>query len=191
MYKDSPSIRVIRINPTDLVDEYRQVHELVARMPYCNYVQVGHGFYPEKLEAKENENCWVYFYRQMGIPCSVRYEYFYINRSPESELKAYNELVGQDDVEYIFVHDDPTRGFSIDMSKISVGGRKVIRNDMKYTIFDFIYILEKASEIHVMESSFKSLVELVPTIKAPSFFHDFRGHPLGSISKSRWSTVSY
>jgi hypothetical protein len=42
-----------------------------------------------------------------------------------------------------------------------------------------------------MESSFKSLVELIPSITAPSFFHDFRGHPLGSISRSRWTVVNY
>ena len=85
-------------------------------------------------------------YDKLGIPLEVRYSYFKIYRDELSELQAYNELVGIDD-DYLFLHDDPSRGYFIDQSKIKERNLPIIKNSIKYSIFDFILILEKAKEI--------------------------------------------
>jgi len=41
-----------------------------------------------------------------------------------------------------------------------------------------------------MESSFKTLVDLYCK-QEKLFFHDFRGHPLGSQSNKNWKTIKY
>ena len=40
---------------------------------------------------------------------------------------------------------------------------KIIRNDVKELIFNFGYILERAKEIHIMESSFRQIIEVLNT----------------------------
>jgi len=55
--------------------------------------------------------------------------------------------------------------------------------------FPLHVILKEAKEIHVMESSFKSVIEHLPSCDK-IYFHDFRGHPLGK-TKKNWQIVNY
>ena len=66
---------------------------------------------------------------------------------------------------------------------------KIIRNDIDENIFHFTEILRKAKEIHVMESSYKSMVEHFPT-EGKLFFHNLREHPLGKTKKD-WEIIEY
>ena len=49
--------------------------------------------------------------------------------------------------------------------------------------------LNKAKEIHVMESAFKSMVEHFPT-EGKLVFHNNREHPLGKTKKD-WEVIEY
>ena len=107
-----------------------------------------------------------------------------MQRDMDEEERVYNKLNPSNE-EYIFVHDDETRGFKIDIDN----DLKIIRNDITENIFHFPMILEKAKEIHVMESSFKSMVEHFD-VDGDLYFHDFRQHPLGRHVK-KWKVVEY
>lgn len=96
------------------------------------------------------------FYKIANLDFSVRFEEFYYERNHEQEEKVVQELnpLGE---KYIFVHDDPSRGFTIDLNKVS-SKYKIIKNNMKFKIFDYLKLLEEAEEIHFMQSSFKELI---------------------------------
>ena len=52
---------------------------------------------------------------------------------------------------YAFIHDDPKLGYIIDKKFVS-SGLEIIKNDKNENIFHMGKILEKAEELHLMES---------------------------------------
>jgi hypothetical protein len=90
----------------------------------------------------------------------LRWENFQVLRNTEKERELFISL-GCHTGRYVFVHEDIKRGLSIDEEKLPKG-IKIIRpsaNQKKFSIFDYIYILENAAEIHCIESSFAILIE--------------------------------
>ena len=96
------------------------------------------------------------FYKLAGLDFSVRFDEFYFERDLKKEKKVLNTLNPTGE-KYIFVHDDASRGFSIDMNRIK-NEYKVIMNDKRFNVFDYITLIENAEEIHFMQSSFKELM---------------------------------
>jgi len=179
MFRDSDQIIVHEIDKNKERDEVRVLYE--SLQPTTFFV-VGHQFYPQNPSPEKN--CWEYFYEQFNIDYDVKYDYFFVERDIEEESRVFTKL-NPDQEDYIFVHDDKSRGFEIE----GEGNIKVIRNDISENIFHFPMILENAKEIHVMESSFKSMVEHFP-VNGKLYFHDFRGHPLGRHVKE-WEIIQY
>ena len=186
MYRDEDRIEVIKIDNN--LNEYDQVRSFVEGKPLhdLDFLRVGFENYPTGREVMDNKNCWEYFYDQVKIPYNVRTDYFYVERDEEEESKLLEEL-NPDDKPYIFVHDDPERGYHIDENKLPED-YLIIKNDNSRNIFDFIKVLECAEEIHCMESSYKSLIDFYAKT-ADLYYHDFRGHPLGTKTNREWSIV--
>jgi len=147
---------------------------------------VGHQYYDHQAEGK---NCWEIFYDQVAIPYEVRKSYFYVKEDPVQEKKLLEKL-NPENLPFAFVHDDKDRGFILDKSHIKNKDLHIIENDTSENIFHFISILEEAEEVHCMESSFKTLVDIYCD-QEKLFFHDFRGHPLGSQSNKNWKQIKY
>lgn len=188
MYRDNPSIKVLGIDAENLTEEYKEVSKqlqlLVERVGRLPMLTIGHNNYPSNPDP--NRNCWEYFYEQLHFPLACKYECYFYERDAKEEQRVYDKLNPSNEP-YIFVHDDPRRGFEINSSYTT--GKKIIRNDMTENIMDFGLVIENATEIHCMESSFKSLVEHTPT-RGTLYYHDFRGHPLGYVNKD-WKVIPY
>ena len=179
MFRDSNQICVHEV---DKHNERNGIRNLYESIQPSEFFVVGHQFYP--TDPSPDKNCWEYFYEQFNIDYDVKYDNFYVQRDLEEEKRVFDKLnpTGED---YIFVHDDKDRGFEIELNS----NLKVVRNDITENIFWFPTILENAKEVHVMESSFKSMVEHFPT-NGKLYFHDFRGHPLGRHVKE-WEIIEY
>ena len=185
MYRDNPNIGVIKI------DRFKEYDEVANTMNNCDplnndFLVVGHQFYDHSSKGK---NCWEVFYDQLKVPYSVRKDFFHVERDTEGEQNLMSKL-NPENKSFVFVHDDKDRGFNLDKKHILDKELHVIENDVSENIFHFIKILEEAKEIHCMESSFKTLVDLYCE-QENLFFHDFRGHPLGSKSNKNWKTIKY
>ena len=103
----------------------------------------------------------------------LRWKNFQVVRDIETEIELFNSL-GCHTGKYIFVHEDVKRGLSIDEENLPKGF-KIIRpslNQKKFSIFDYIYILENASEIHCIESSFAILIEQL-NLNVRKFIHRY------------------
>jgi hypothetical protein len=96
------------------------------------------------------------FYHLAGLDFQIRFDEFYIERDIDRENEVCKTL-NPDGEKYIFVHDDASRGFSIDMNKVTKD-HKIIMNDKRFNVFDYITLIENAEEIHFMQSSFKELM---------------------------------
>jgi hypothetical protein len=122
------------------------------------------------------------FYYLSGIDFSVRFDEFYFQRDFEKEDEVCKEL-NPDDEKYIFVLDDPNRGYLIDMTKVT-DGYKIIRNDYRFKMFDYIKLLENAEEIHMMQTGFLDLVNSYKMNKPKIYRHTYvRNYPSSIHSK--------
>ena len=185
MYRDEPRIKVVKI---DKNKEREEVQRVVngPESSISDLLTIGHGTYHDRDETK---NCWELFYDQVNVPYSVRKKYFKLQRDVKEENRVFKKL-NPKNKPYIFVHEDKDRGFELNRKHFLKKRLHVIENDISENIFYFIKILKNAQEIHAMESSFKTLIDLYCK-QENLFFHDFRGHPLGKRSNKNWKTVKY
>ena len=187
MYRDNESIEVISI---DGENERGSIKEFLDQTRDEDlFLEVGHHAYHSlPQEIKDSQNCWELFYKLVNLPLELRYSGFYIERDVDAENALFQKLTEGEP--YIFMHDDPSRGYKMDRSHFKNPNLKVVENDPEENIFHFLKIIEEAEEIHCMESSFKTLVDIYAS-QEDLFFHDFRNHPLGENSLAQWKTVSY
>lgn len=182
MYEDSPQIKILEIpdhcNPTHYVNIY-------AKQNFANLLQCGF----DQLYQMQNLNFDEVFYACARVPFNQRWDKFKIIRNYEKEQKVIKDLNPEEEP-YIFVHDDSERGFILDVA--NPNNYKIIKNNINVCPFDMIGLLEKAQEIHCMESSFKCLVDSITSINCPLYFYKkIRENPHGitHISKTRKNWV--
>lgn len=122
------------------------------------------------------------FYYLAGLDFQIRFDEFYFERDLEREDEVCKTL-NPDDEKYIFVLDDPNRGYNIDMTKVT-GEYKVIRNDFQFKMFDYIKLLENAEEIHMMQTGFLDMVNSYKMNKPKIYRHNYvRNYPASIHSK--------
>jgi hypothetical protein len=122
------------------------------------------------------------FYHLAGLDFQVRFDEFYFERDLEKEEEVCKTL-NPDGKKYIFVLDDPKRGYNIDMTKVT-DEYKIIRNDFQFKMFDYIKLLENAEEIHMMQTGFLDMVNSYKMDKPKIYRHNYvRNYPASIHSK--------
>jgi hypothetical protein len=164
--------------------------------PGINLLKVGHEhLIGTKLNFDEA------FYQQVGIPFEKRFEDFYVQRDLEKEEELC-KLLNPTEEPYIFVHKNiymspngGKDGKEMNMNYIKNKNLKMIDpnnvplEEKNYLIFHYIKLLENAEEIHVMESSFKNLINFSITNKKNVYLHKYmRG--VTSICRSYWNIIN-
>ena len=161
MFRDLKSIKLVPV-PNNPLKEKKYINKYLLNIKK-NYeiIKIGHEFYEKtsKLNQHYNTNPWhctVTFYKQFGLPDDFRFKNTYWKRNYQREKKLIKKL-NIKDKNFIFIHDDPSRNLFIN-PKISHKMR-VIKNDKKNLIFDYGLLIERAREIHIIESSFRQMIE--------------------------------
>ena len=111
------------------------------------------------------------FYKLAGLNFSVRFDEFYFQRDYSKEKKVFDALNPTGE-KYVFVHDDPTRGYSINLDKVKTD-YKIIMNDKQFNVFDYLTLIENAEEFHFMQSSFKELICSYKLDKPTLYQHNY------------------
>ena len=194
MYRDQDAIKVIKIpknaNEVEFAENYYRENKDCTK-----FLRIGFENYPFHEEHLYNKNCWEFFYEQVNVPYNIHTDMFYVQRDPEEENKLMKEL-NPNNKKYIFIHEDKERGFELNRNHFLDKTLLTIGNDNTKNIFHFIKIIENAQEIHCMESSFKSLIDVYATTDN-IFHHDLRkdhngnGHPIGTRNNKKWKVVEY
>ena len=143
--------------------------------------------------ARFDEN----YYRQAGLSFNSRWDSFKYVRNSEKEDLLF-EILGCAGDDYIFVHDDPSRSFQIDTKKLP-SDLRVIRPTLdlanKFSFFDYTKIIEKAIQIHCIESSFCAYIESLD-LQKPKYAHRYARPEAKSNSKleftyrSNWEVLT-
>ena len=114
------------------------------------------------------------FYDQAGVDLSARWDKFKVERNRARERELFDILVPNKNP-YIFLHEDPSREFNIDLGRVP-RGVQIVRPDPArakgFTVFDYLTIIEKSWQIHCIESSFGALIESMQ-YDIPKFAHRY------------------
>ena len=176
MYRDEKRIKIIplnessKLNDEKLLAKYefnkvRKIIEEIESRKKINFIRIGFENYHKTKNLNPDKSfpwpCDIVFYKQFNIPFKYRFSKCYWKRDKKSEKRLFQKLVNINQP-YVFVHDDVDRKFLIDTKNINPNF-KIIKNDKKELIFNFALILEHAKEIHIMESSFRQIIEVLNT----------------------------
>jgi hypothetical protein len=98
------------------------------------------------------------FYLKMGLNPNLKRGFFHIERDSYRENELFEKVVTEK--EYIFLHEDDERGFVIDRNKIDKN-LPIVKSNIKYNFFDYLKVIENAKEVHLISSSFLSLITCI------------------------------
>ena len=136
---------------------------------------------------------------------SHKFQYHYYGQAPDSNSvniylktslsveeaisKMEKDKLNLLENDYVFVHDDPKRNYIIKEEYLK--NKKIIRPILGLTdnIFDYLTIIEKAEEIHCMDSSFRMMIDSYPMDKK-LYFHTYcRSDSDLAQSKNKWINI--
>jgi hypothetical protein len=168
MYRDNPNIVVLRQPPhVNTATKFKRVwnnmrdDKSMDGFPACYVQKLRMGVAP----------C---FYHKVKMPYQKKFENFYFQRNLKEEEKIYDKLNPSKE-KYIFIHDDVSRGFVLNVDT----KYKIIKNDPSINMFHMTKLFENAEEIHCMSSSLFCLIDCIggsPLLKTkinevPKFLH--------------------
>jgi hypothetical protein len=115
--------------------------------------------------------CWdLAFYKEFGIDFKKRWDDFYIKRDLDVEYSLYKKLNPYDEP-FVLIHNIDSLGVDRINYNFVTRDKLIIEVKKTETIFDYIHIIEKADEIHCIDSSFIHLVESVSTNTDKLYYH--------------------
>lgn len=108
------------------------------------------------------------FYRQANVPSAHRYSHFQLDRDLHME-----ETFTKPTSDYVFVHDDASRGFRIDVDTRLPVVRPGTADERPHSdnVFAFIGLMQGAVELHLCDSSFAHLADLLDILPGRRYLH--------------------
>ena len=140
------------------------------------------------------KNCWPeLFYAAYQAPYSARHEYFYIERDLDKENKLFNNLNLPS--EYAFCVDvSSRRSESADFSNIKLPVFKPhSRIDLikSSNVFDWMTVIENATELHTIDTSWFHLIKQMKLDKQKYFHHIRQSDSLKNVFTSPYVNDEY
>lgn len=159
MYNDIENLNLIIGNDDDVVKYIKDNN--ITNVKYIGF------------NLNSYENLELQFYNMANTPIEYKRDKFFINRDLEREINIFNELELEKG-NYIFLHKGD---YNIKEEYITDGLKIVEPNS--YGLFDWMYVIENAKEIHCIDSSFICLIDnMVLDEDIKLFYHRYvRNYP--------------
>jgi hypothetical protein len=173
MYRDNPKIKVIQMDDN-------QVKSFMAINLNNNYLILGHtNDYMSKIDSK----VWTFeegFYKIAEVPFEYKWSKFFFQRDLEKEKEAFKKIGLTEGEKYIFIHDDPKRGRNFKKQYLNSSIKSIHPvNYQDIGLFDFLYTIENAYEVHVHNSSFANLIDTLELKIDRLFYHKYARQEVG------------
>jgi hypothetical protein len=175
MLRDCPNIKILPL-PLRRSWTFTRLIQIISRPLPIEIVGLGSygiNFFPMGVRFDQN------FYDQAGMDFDFRWSKFKVPRDDRRENEIF-ELLGCHSGPYVFLHEDKNREFVIDRKRIDSKLKIVepIVGSKQFSLFDYRKVLEGASEIHLIESSFAAFAESI-NLTQKLYAHRYaRGHAL-------------
>lgn len=178
MFKDLKNLKMIPVDGDHNVSEFNS----------DNIISIGHN----KLGSIMTQYGCLWdeaFYKQMNIDFTERWNSFFYKRDFESEKKTY-EKFNPNDENFVLIHNaDSSNTDRIDYSKVSEKFTKIFVNKTE-PFFNYGFLIAKAKEVHCVDSSFKHLVDSIPTMGKLFFHKNYIPRPISEHNhKKNWIII--
>ena len=186
LYSDVQNLQLIDAGG-DLAYHWGPMREWIKKNGPHKIIIIGHDDWG-RLEKTWDGYVDTKVYIAAGYDIRLRWNNFKYERDMDAEEEVFKKLNPKDE-EFCFVHDPGEnkhiadgvwRGIIEDKTVRHASTRhtnfqplKIIRNDPTVPIMDLGLVLERASELHLMESSIRCLVEGLDTLGARHFHHRY------------------
>jgi hypothetical protein len=165
MYRDLHNLSFLTSDDNDM-DSTVNLYIKEQGIKDSDLIKAGFYKHPDSKEFDDS------FYLQNNLPFEYRWSKFFFIRDIESEKNIFNKY-GVTEGNYIFIHDDNSRGINIDESYILNKSLKVVRpiKGLTDNIFDYCYLMENSKESHFVDSSFRLLFDSLQINNDNIFYH--------------------
>ncbi len=162
MLRDILNVKIYGVE-TDI-----EVNQFISNIDRSDVIYIGFCNFPYPGAIDFDDS----FYIQHNISFDKRWSNFKIERDIDSEKILFNSFYVKEG-EYVFIHDDITRGYSIDESLIINKDLAIIRPTIGLTknSFDYCYLMENSKESHFIDSSFRLIFDSLQLRDTNIFFH--------------------
>jgi hypothetical protein len=132
--------------------------EINTNDPGDDVFYIGWDEYAKAILNNPLLQCQRFFYDQVGVPFNLMWDNFYFKRDMKKEKEIYHSL-GLEGVDYVFLHDDPTRNFIINRKYLPDIRIVHLIELPDISILDTLYLVEKAKEVHMTNTGLVSFVD--------------------------------
>ncbi len=128
---------------------------------YKNVMYLGWSKFTEAVKQGYSLPFANFFYAQAGVPLNLLWDNFYFERDIAKEKEIYYDKLGlRDGEEYVFLHDDPVRGFVINRRYITPDIKIIHLVELEdISILDTLYLVEKSKEVHAYTTGLVSFID--------------------------------
>jgi len=176
MYSDQENIKYVP------VEEDSNFYYMPFDWQKMRLVRVG-------FEHCRNSDFDVSFYDSVGIPFSERWSSWYCPRDRDAEAELIDELKLPE--KFALVHDVSSVGkFDLSLPQ-DLPIVRVSKMKSEKSMFDWIGVIERATEIHCIDSSFIHLVNSVDSVTDRLFYHLVKWNKMHIRFRKNWSLVQY
>jgi hypothetical protein len=137
-----PNVKVVSVGDDTEADNW--VNTFDGEKIICGHTGEGWHFKPNGFDEV--------FYEQLSMNISESFNWE--ARDGDQGEVVLRKLYSERD--FCFVHDDPSRGYNINLKT----DLPIVRNTIQsQTVFDYLPLLREAKEIHCMDSSFALMID--------------------------------
>jgi hypothetical protein len=178
MYRDIKNLSILPIDSDNDVLDYK--HE--------DIIYIGHQNLHE-IMLKHRCQWDEAFYKQVNIDFKERWDSFYYERNLINEKKLYDRL-NPDNEKFVLIHNTDSTGTDRINYDLIPKEYKLIFVEKVDNIFDYGFLIATAKEIHCIDSSFKHLVDSIPTIGKLYYHKNFNNRTnLEHNHKKKWTII--
>jgi len=169
LYSLIPTIKVIYFK-----DHY-DVLFFIRLNPLNEYLIIGHEDYREVLSKNNNVRFDKYYYERAKVPFENKWGGFNFKRDIEKEKDIfYNTFKLKDNTPFVFLQEDPDRNYLINKKYVDISLPLIETSKFpEVNIFDFLYTIERAKEVHEINSSFLTFIDMMQIKHDSLFYHKY------------------
>ena len=154
MYRDLKNLMIVTVNDTFTESSIFFNKSKLELDKYDSIKIIGF----EYLNRQSGEPLEKQFYRIAGVNIEKKWNNFFVQRDLEREGVLFKQTAPQKD--YVFLHEDISKNYRINRGKINKKYELYTPTEkLTGNIFDYCTIIERAKEIHVIDSSFMFLID--------------------------------
>jgi hypothetical protein len=189
LYKSNKNVKIVSLTSDHLDHSGNPIPDVIRAELNDDFEFLKIGF---NLDLHQHNRYDWYFYECANVPFQLRYEKFVPPDILNSQQAFYEKHAPKD--KYVLIHNMSSQGYHPHMN-VETDYEKVYVNDVwSNNIFDWVYLAQKAEEVHCAPSSFYCMMDSYPTTNK-LFFHYVKVwadiNPNNDFNNHKWNLVRY